>query len=85
MDGEIMETPFLMDDLGVPLFLETPKSTLSWIFLVYFRKRFPKVALENHLPRSLPRRWLGFTIRMGQLPGACNYFLRLACLFVFVW
>ena len=25
MDGFFMETPIKMDDLGVPLFLETPK------------------------------------------------------------
>ncbi len=29
MDGEKMENPIKMDDLGVPLFLETPTSTIN--------------------------------------------------------
>ena len=42
---KIMENPIKMDDLGVPLFLETPKSLCEGIALVVVVGLFPNLDL----------------------------------------
>ena len=41
-----MEHPIKMDDLGVPLFLETPKSTVFFGGNTRFQRFFPKEHLD---------------------------------------
>ena len=46
----IMENPIKMDDLGVPLFLETPSSTFSILLLTF-------AGMQGRLTPSTPMSW----------------------------
>ena len=43
-----MENPIKMDDLGIPLFLETPTSSTGCVSIVFF----PHVLTSNKRPKS---------------------------------
>ncbi len=55
MDGFIMENPIKMDDLGVPLFLQTPTSLL--LLPIFFK--------ENNQQHQLQHLHYQFTTRIG--------------------
>ena len=60
----IMEIPIKMDDLGVPLFSETPISTLLPICKIYGGLPFP-----HHLGRSVQTLWSPGTGMPGKTKG----------------